>query len=354
MTTRYRITIALIVGALACVVAAAPGAAQQQPNQVINSKTDPQAAGQALSDLCAALSKSTPSEKGDCQWTNDDDDVVATKGPWRILGDVEYNCSDGDEAYTESAVGVEDTREESNSVSESVSLKVSLDFFELAGSSVEAKATAEQASTFATGVKNTDAAVVPPGWKGWVQTRVLGYEVTGSAYVTDGINLIEVTGIDLDFPGFRPKDSVDTPVQYDTERQPMTADDIATNCNALNGRAAVPPPTSLSLKVCANGDCAARRVTGPAAPNVRKGTVTLTQGGRTVATGTVTRGRVAVTPRRPLEAGQYLLSLHEARKAPHRNRHRLKPPKGRRLTKQERRLRTERHRVHTRIPITIS
>jgi hypothetical protein len=39
-----------------------------------------------------------------------------------------------------------------------------------------------------------------------METRVLGYRASGSAYVTDGIKLIQVTGIDLDYPGYMPAD----------------------------------------------------------------------------------------------------------------------------------------------------
>jgi len=348
MTAAHRITIALAVGALACGAAAAPVAAQQrQPDQVIDSKADPQTAGQTLNDLCATLSN--------CQWSGDA--ITAQYGPVRILGDVTYNCSPTTNtiAYNEASSETEETRSETTSIGESVSLKVSLGFLDLAKSSVEAKATSDQASTFTAAASDTDAVTVPPGYKGLIYSQALGYTASGSAYITDGIKLIEVTGIDLDFPGYvAPDTTADTTVRYDVHRWPMTDDDLATNCNAINGLQSVVPPTSFSLDVCSGGSCAARRVTGPAPPNVRKGRATLTQDGRTVATGTVARGRTAITPTTALQPGQYELTFHTSRKTRHHNRYRLKAPKGRRLTKHERRLRKwERHSVHTHIPITI-
>ncbi len=61
--------------------------------------------------------------------------------------------------------------------------------------------------------------------------------VTGSAYVTEGINnLIQVKDIELSFPGYRdPNDNTDTPIKYIGYRTPMTQDDIASRCNAITG-----------------------------------------------------------------------------------------------------------------------
>jgi hypothetical protein len=134
----------------------------------------------------------------------------------------------------------------------------------------------------------------------------------------------------------------------------MKPDEVAENCNAINGLQSALPPTGLDLDVCGGGQCATRRATGPAPPKIRTAKATLTQGGRTVATGTVSRGRIAITPKAPVQAGDYTLTFTQTSKRRHDDRYRLKAPKGRRLTQDERRMRRWEHRhVHTQIPITI-
>ena len=62
---------------------------------------------------------------------------------------------------------------------------------------------------------STSAVAVPPEWKGWTETKVLTAFVSGSAYITEGIDkLIQVKDIDLSFPGYRdPDDTTDTPIE---------------------------------------------------------------------------------------------------------------------------------------------
>ena len=150
-----------------------------------------------------------------------------------ILGDVQYNCSST--TYSETAIGVKDERQETTSVSEKVSLKVSLSFIGLAKSSAEFEAFSKQSNSVSAAEEVQNAVAVPPLYKGWTVTRALTGTVNGSAYVTDGIDLIEVKNIDLSFPGFRdPADTSNDPILYTGIKQPMDADDIKAACTDLD------------------------------------------------------------------------------------------------------------------------
>lgn len=237
--------LALAAGALAAALAAPSGAlatprhervtgairawrpaAQDTPTQVIDAQTDPQAAGQALDTGCADLSK--------CSWQADSK-ITIGYGPPQILGDALYNCS-ADE-YAETAVGVGDEREESTSISETLSVEVGLGFLGFEKSALEAEVSSKQLESFSTKVTSTSAVAVPPEWKGWTETKVRTAFVSGSAYITAGINkLIQVKDIDLSFPGYRdPNDTTDTPIEYIGYRTPMTQDDITSRCGAIKG-----------------------------------------------------------------------------------------------------------------------
>ena len=96
-------------------------------------------------------------------------------------------------------------------------------FLGLGEISAEFEAFSKQAETFSTSVKSTNAVAVPPMWKGWTQTRIFSAFVNGSAYVTDGIHLIQVKGLELTFPGYMPADDhSDSPVEYEGVRTPMS------------------------------------------------------------------------------------------------------------------------------------
>src|SRR3954452_5353369 len=109
--------LAVMAAGPSAALAASPGlpqggktlAAQQTPNQTIDAKANPVAAANALNSGCADTSK--------CTWNNDTP-ITGDYGPPSTLGDVLYNCSPGQ--YAETAVGVEDERQESTSVSERV------------------------------------------------------------------------------------------------------------------------------------------------------------------------------------------------------------------------------------------
>jgi hypothetical protein len=325
------------------------------PTQVIDAQTDPQQAGEALNAGCATLAN--------CQWAADTP-ITTGYGPQRILGDVTYNCSDpsNEQAYDETAVGVSDEREESTSISETLSVEVGLGFLGFEKATAEFEAFSKQSNSFSTKVTTTNEVSVPPGWKGWTTTEVLSAFVTGSAYVTEGINgLVQVKDIDLSFPGYQAlSDTNDTPVKYIGTRTPMTAQDIAAHCDVVNGVGALPPGASgklgaphgvkiitkpvggrFKLALCrivpvaglgsvtgretrrlAVRRCATRTVTGAEPRGIRHATATLTRGRRTYAAGTVTRGRIQLTVGQPIRAGKYALTVSERPAPSGRNRHR--------------------------------
>jgi hypothetical protein len=195
VTARRAWLVALAGGALV-VGSAASAALGQTPDEVIDAGTNADAAAQALNEGCADMEK--------CDWKSDGD-LTTDYGPARIIGDVLYNCSE--EGDAETAVGVTDERGESTSVSESISLEISLGFLDLEKSSVEFEAFSKQSQSFSTEVKVTNAVSVAPGWKGWTEALMLSGGVTGSAYITQGIHLIQVKNIDLQFPGYQGPDA---------------------------------------------------------------------------------------------------------------------------------------------------
>jgi hypothetical protein len=315
-----RLSSVALTGAVLAVAAAGPSAAlaaspgkhhrkrARAAQEVIDAKANPNAAADALNSGCADTSN--------CTWKNDTA-LTADYGPPSILGDVLYNCSP--DQYAETAVGVEDERQESTSISERLSLKISLSFLGFAKSSAEFSLFSQQSESFATSVKVTNAVAVPPGYKGWTVTTMLSGNVTGSAYVTQGINLIQVKNIDLSFPGYQnPNDTQDSRVIYTGVKTPMTADDINASCDtstvsgALLLRRAHAHPSKFKLGLCGrSGRCTSRDVAGSLPLGVRRASALLTRAGHTYARGTYIRGRTQLHMRRPLTAGKYKLTLRE-------------------------------------------
>jgi hypothetical protein len=290
-------------------------AAAQTPDTVIDSKANPAAAAQALNDGCADMA--------DCDWKSDGK-VTNPYGPERVIGDVLYNCSAAGEART--AVGVSDERGESTSVSESVSLDVSLGFLDLEKQSVEFKLFSSQSQSFSTQVSVSNNVPVPPGYKGWTQAAVLSAGVTGSAYITQGIHLIQVENIDLQFPGYQNPGSGATRAQvvYSGVSTPMSQQDLDTRCGALPAssaaraaaRAGRPKvrPERFKLTVCSrHAGCARRAVTGmkKPPPGLRGVTAKLMRGGRVYAADNARSGGVRLTQRRAITPGRYRLVMRK-------------------------------------------
>ena len=91
-------------------------------------------------------------------------------------------------------MGFKDTRGQSFSLSEKVSVKIELGFMGLASSSAEFSAFSKQQEATETSVNSTLVVAVAPLYKGWTAYRVNSIVTTGSAYITDGIKgLIEST-----------------------------------------------------------------------------------------------------------------------------------------------------------------
>lgn len=309
---RALLPMALVAVVLVMTALATTGALAATPTQVIDAQTDPQGAADALNSGCADLSN--------CKW-KDEGTITVDYGPSRILGDVLYNCTDpaDKDANDETAVGVTDERAETTSLSEKVSLKISLGFLGFEKTSAEFEAFSKQAETFETGVTTKSSIIVGPGEKGWTETQVLTASTTGSAYITAGINkLIQVKDIDLDFPGYRdPKDSRGT-VLYNQFEEPMTEDDLADRCGPVNHLGGATPRAyagTFNITLCAaNPDprhlrCAIRAVTGNAPPRRAYSTAELIRDGRTYAADTNVDGSVRLVRRRAITAGKYTLTL---------------------------------------------
>jgi hypothetical protein len=298
-----------LTGTALAVMAAGPSAAQN-PDETIDAKANPDAAAAALNSGCADMSN--------CTWKSSSS-ITAGYGDPSILGDVLYNCSP--DTYAETAVGVEDERQESTSISEKVSLKISLGFLGFEKTSAEFSVFSKQSNSFSASVKVTHAVAVPPGYKGWTVTRVLSGNVTGSAYITQGINnLIQVKNIDLSFPGYQDpnKTPPDDPVAYTGIKTKMDPDDIKASCDTstVSGatllRRAQAPPSKFQLGLCRrSGRCTSRKVKGSLPPRVHRASALLTRAGLTYGRGTHTRGHTQLHMRRPLNAGRYKLTLRE-------------------------------------------
>jgi hypothetical protein len=270
-----------------------------------------------------------------CDWKSDGD-LTNDYGDPRVIGDVLYNCSPTQNA--EAAIEVTDKRGESTSVSESVSLEVSLGFLDLEKQSLEFDAFSKQSQTFSTEVKIIQAVAVPPGYKGWTEATMLSGNVTGSAYITQGIHLIQVKDIDLQFPGYKgPGTSGEQPVVYSGTASPMTADEIESRCHTVGAdpgswaeaaraaQARRPAPRErFKITVCRRKRAAAQRrgprcvrptVTGlKKPPRLRKVTARLYRAGRVYAAENDRRGGVRQTQRRNITPGRYRLVFEEKRR----------------------------------------
>ena len=288
------------------------------PTTVIDAKADPKAAADALNSGCADLSK--------CNWTQDpstpaNPQPTVAYGPANIFGDVLYNCADpttDPDANAETATGTSDERSETTSISEKVSLKISLGFLGFEKNSVEFEAFSKQAEKNSTKVKVDDGVSVAPGWKGWNETQVLTASVTGSAFITQGIKLIQVKNVDLDFPGYGDPNDTRSAVIINGFSHPMTPEDVATRCGAVNGLGGARPvlhSRTFTLTLCRATPgsrvvrCRARKVRGVIPPRKRRATAALTRNGRAYATGTDRGGHIRLVERRKVTGGNYKLII---------------------------------------------
>lgn len=295
---------------------------------VISAESNPQQAADVINRVCAE-------DPTKCSWNNDSR-ITLDYGSVKILGDMLYNCSfdDPEQEDAETAVNIAETRAESTSLEEEISVEASLSFLKLAETSVKAWATSQQAQTFEAKVSTGVATPVPPGFKGWTQAAVLSLLVTGSTYVTDGINLVQVKDIDLRYPGYEYAGPEQKAI-YGNRSMVMTAAEEAEHCpatvaNAKAGisaaearaaslRAARERRTRFPLTLCraANGGrratrCVQMPATARALPPERDQVrATLTRGGRTYAEERDRRGPIRLVQTRTITPGRYVLTIRE-------------------------------------------
>jgi hypothetical protein len=319
---RRRWLVALVGGAVAAASVAPSATAVQQTPNVIDAQDDPQAAGDALSSGCAGATivAGTSPGSSQCSW-NPTSKITVGYGPPKILGDALYNCANplDPDAYSEASVGFTDEREESISVSETVSVEVGLGFLGFEKTTAEFEAFSGQAGSFSTLVSTTNAVSVPPWWKGWTETKILTASVTGDAYINvpsggPAAGLLQVKNIDLNFPGFKPENSKDSPILYIGYRTPMRFTDLQSRCAdvASYGIQAL-APDAFGLTLC-RATCATRKVVGIRPPSTRPGAAILTRRGRTYAKGTHIHGRDRLKLQRTIRPGKYKLTVIERRR----------------------------------------
>lgn len=296
---------AALTGTALAVAVAGPSAAQ---TQTIDAKANPDAATAALNSGCVPITN--------CSWKSDPNGKITVDyGPPAMLGDVLYNCNA--DTYSETEVGISDLRENTTSLSERVSLKVSLGLLGFEKSSAEFSVFSKQANSVTAAVEVTTAVTVPPGSMGWSMSTALSANVTGSAYITQGITQLQVSNIDLSFPGYQDPSNPVGAVVVSGKKRAMSADEIKASCDATAPATAqllkaAQAPSTFALGLCGrSGRCASRTVKGKLPPDVRQAGARLTRAGRTYAIGTHARGRTRLQTLRALKPGRYTLTLRE-------------------------------------------
>ncbi len=323
-----------VVAAVLLAAAAVPSAAvAQTPDQTINAQTDPE-------DAAAALNSGCGDDITNCKLASMSE-VTNDYNPPRIVGDVLYNCAPpgGPTAYT--STSVTETRTETTSVSESLSVKLQGGLIGVASVSAQFTAFSSQAQSVSNSVQAQTTIPVPPGYKGYTTSQVLSAKATAAYNVTDGIHLIQVTGIDLTFPGYQDPNTNgdDAGVVYNTATEPISPfypDPIHPGvpnssyqgfppCNAVSD---APNTTVVSsslggvqqkrqtgrfeFTLCKpSGRCVHHSLRGAPPAKMRRATAKLTRRGRTYAAGTYIRGRIRLTERRKITAGTHRLTIKQ-------------------------------------------
>ena len=319
MSKRKRVITVAGGGVLAAVVAIAiqlgsstSASGRPTDTQTIDAKTNPTAAAQALNACAGSVQcKFTPSGKA----------RVALDAP-RILGDALYNCGG---AEAEDTVAISDERSQSTSLEESLSVKASVEILEVAKISVEAEVKSKQLDEVATRTTQTNSVSVEPGEIGWTETQVPTASLSGTYSITNGGNQINVTNVDLNFPGFGdPNDKSLNAISFTAKHEKMTDQDRMDRCAALpplkpagSALGASRQASSHTLLVCGRGrGCANRRkVTGIDQPIARGTRVALARGRVIYATGVMGKGGGVLRAQRPVRRGRYTLLLSGPHKA---------------------------------------
>jgi hypothetical protein len=314
MTDRPRTIRVAAAGLLALALALAlvlgcRASAGQPPTQTIDAKTDPKAAGEAM-NFCDVISN--------CAFVKEGDIKVAYDEP-RALGDALYNCG---QAEAEDEVTISDERSESNSVEESMSVKASLAFIGLAKASVEAEVKSKQLDEIKTKLTQTNSVSVSPGTIGYTATRVPTAYLDGYTHVTHGVNLINVTNLELTYPGYG-NQAIDK-IDWSAVHRKMTAQDIQEHCHDLppiypSGTLGSPQRShGAVVMICpgGGGGCGRSRQLNGIDQSIRAGTkLTLVRGQTIYAVGIARGPTRTLHAQRRVRPGGYQLLLSGPRES---------------------------------------
>ena len=227
-----------------------------------------------------------------------------------------YNCSPTTVAYT--ALSVSDTRQETTSLTQTLSVKLSLGFAGFAESTAQFQVSTgeeqQQSTSVTTGHADQGA---PAGLGLHVDDRDLGQRPGRCLHHQRHQQTDRGHRYRSELPGLRGSSQpVTAPVGYGLNYGEMTPAQVTAQCGGLTAglgatqQALAPKPVKLT--VCTpQGRCAARTFMGSRPLYVRRGRVTLSSHGSTRATGTVRNGRIRLTAPHALRAGQYTLRTVE-------------------------------------------
>jgi hypothetical protein len=250
-----------------------------------------------------------------------------------------YNCADPDGPNAYTSTSVTDTRGETTSLTESLSVTLQGGLIGIASASAEFKVFSSQSDSFTASVTPQTTITVPPGYKGYTTTQVLSAQATAAYYVTDGIHLVKVTNVDLSFAGYQNPSSNgnDAKVIYNTLAVPIEpfypspihrgvpnasyqafppctavsdAPDTTVVSSSVGGVQQKRQTGRFEFTLCKpGGRCVHHSLRGWPPAKMRRATAKLTRRGRTYAAGTDIRGRIRLTERRKITAGKYQLTI---------------------------------------------
>jgi hypothetical protein len=304
---------AAVAVAVAAVLLSSGASASRAPradaaaSQTINAQTNPQQAGQAINDFCAVISN--------CKFVGGQPTVKYADA--RVLGDALYNCGQSD---AEDEVTISDRRSESTSVDEELSASVKLGFLGLEKTSIEAEVHSKQLDEVATETEQRNSVSVEPGEVGYTETQVPTAYINGTAYVTDGVNLITITNVELTYPGYG--NQAINKIQWTDVHRLMDEKQRAAHCDQLPALApasaalTAPRPNSDAVVLCAgSGACTGNELISDNPLPITAGTrLTLARGTKIYASGTAGKRRIVLHRRRPVGAGTYTLIVSSRRR----------------------------------------
>ncbi len=306
-----KIMIALVVGGMLAGVSAiipdsgagasagaSPRADAAVAQQVLNAEQDPAGAAMALNDFCDPVSN--------CEFSNSVPTVQY--GAPRTIGDALYNCG---ATYAEDSVEISDERSNSVSLQQSLNTSITVGIVK-----AEAEIFTGQREKVTTTLGQSEGVAVAPGWKGWIDTQVP--TVTGSVSLTSNIHLLQISNVDLSYPGYG-SESINK-LFFTGVHDPFSTtnpDDQKVHCGDLEPPLTLPPgalgsgPASgLPISICTSSRRCTTRHVITSLPPVRPNTnVALARGSRIYASGIAGRKGIVLRARRLVGAGTYLLLL---------------------------------------------